>query len=139
MSYFEGMMFCDCSGPCHTCVAFSGGNCLAGHGDDYYSLVSRKEAMVRLGSRRTPGGRPYTQKELNDLACIAGTAAPAEIVPPEEVLVSVDELKVLKDLSCEYEEKGLGHCREAAERRGGHCRSCWARLWAERVLAENGL
>lgn len=133
-------MFSDCSGPCHTCAAFGGNaSCLAGHGDDYYSCVSRKEAMVRLGARRTPGGKPYTQEQLNDLARIVRTAAPAALTSPTEVLVPVDDLKIVRDLGCEYERLGQQHCDEMAKERGGHCRSCWVRKWAEDVLRENGL
>ena len=39
-------MFSDCSGEC--CVCACGDFCLAGHGDDDYSLASKEQIIARL-------------------------------------------------------------------------------------------
>ena len=40
-------MFSDCSNECCVC-AFSGGTCLAGHGDDDFVPASKEELLRRL-------------------------------------------------------------------------------------------
>lgn len=40
-------MFSDCSGECCICVCGDGG-CLAGHGDDDFSLASKEQIISRL-------------------------------------------------------------------------------------------
>lgn len=71
-------MFSDCSGSCVTCTA-SGGGCLAGHGDDDYSPISKEEALARIekgrwGSNRLTDkpGRVYTPSDLAALRKHAG-------------------------------------------------------------------
>lgn len=71
-------MFSDCTGPCTTC-SVSGVGCLAGHGDDHYSPISKEEAISRLEHGRRPmnrrtrkPGRIYTPDELTELRRHAG-------------------------------------------------------------------
>lgn len=71
-------MFSDCAGSCITCRS-SGGGCLAGHGDDHYSAISKKEAISRIERGRHPvsrftgkPGRLYTPSELTQLRKHAG-------------------------------------------------------------------
>jgi hypothetical protein len=48
--------FSDCSGPCETCrnsYKYTGVNCLAGHGDDFYEEVKEMNSeKVRVNLRR---------------------------------------------------------------------------------------
>jgi hypothetical protein len=46
--------FSDCSGPCETCRYFyTGVNCLAGHGDDFYEEIEEMNSeKVRVNLRR---------------------------------------------------------------------------------------
>jgi len=65
-------MFSDCSGPCLTCAASSGG-CLAGHGDDDYTPMSKEQATSRLESGRwSPGGRALDPSEITQLRAFLG-------------------------------------------------------------------
>lgn len=37
-----------CSGDCKDCYIHFAGGCLAGHGDDHFSLITKKEAQTLL-------------------------------------------------------------------------------------------
>lgn len=39
-------MFTDCSGPC--CICACGDYCLAGHGDDYFTVAKKEKITERL-------------------------------------------------------------------------------------------
>lgn len=59
--------FTDCSGEC--CVCICGDACLAGHGDDYYSLASKEQIIARLDKGQYPS---YTKIMINTLENIYG-------------------------------------------------------------------
>ena len=48
MSMFK--FFTECSGPCVLCAC--DGDCLAGHGDDYFSLASKEQLGERYREKR---------------------------------------------------------------------------------------
>jgi len=48
-------MFSDCTGEC--CVCMCAGCCLAGHGDDDYSLASKNQIIKRLDNGEYPDYR----------------------------------------------------------------------------------
>jgi hypothetical protein len=61
-------MFSDCSGPCVVCA--STGGCLAGHGDDDFSVASAEDLGKRLETGRWGGktdGRVLDLEELNTI------------------------------------------------------------------------
>lgn len=60
-------MFSDCSGEC--CVCACGDGCLAGHGDDDYSLASKEQIIERLDKGRYPS---YTKTMINTLENVYG-------------------------------------------------------------------
>ena len=60
-------MFTDCSGEC--CICVCGDACLAGHGDDYYSLASKEQIIQRLDRGQYPS---YTDIMLETLKNIYG-------------------------------------------------------------------
>lgn len=55
-------MFTDCSGEC--CICACGDYCLAGHGDDYYSLASKEQIIKRLDNGSYPS---YRETMINTL------------------------------------------------------------------------
>jgi len=60
-------MFSDCSGEC--CVCACGDFCLAGHGDDDYSLASKERIIARLDKGEYPS---YTDYMINTLKVVYG-------------------------------------------------------------------
>jgi hypothetical protein len=59
--------FTDCSGEC--CICVCGDACLAGHGDDYYSLASREQIIKRLDNGQY---RSYTKVMIETLENVYG-------------------------------------------------------------------
>ena len=59
--------FTDCSGEC--CICACGDFCLAGHGDDDYSLASKKQIIERLDKGQYSS---YTKTMINTLENIYG-------------------------------------------------------------------
>jgi hypothetical protein len=59
--------FTDCSGEC--CVCICGDACLAGHGDDYYSLASKEQIIARLDKGQYPS---YTKTMMATLESVYG-------------------------------------------------------------------
>lgn len=59
--------FTDCSGEC--CVCACGDFCLAGHGDDDYSLASKKQIIERLDKGQYPS---YTKTMIEVLENVYG-------------------------------------------------------------------
>lgn len=60
-------LFTDCSGEC--CICACGDACIAGHGDDYYSLASKEQIIKRLNEGRYPS---YTDIMLETLKNVYG-------------------------------------------------------------------
>ena len=59
-------MFSDCSGSCLLCAG-AGGGCLAGHGDDDYTLASKEQVLLMLKTKRYGGdldNRALSEGEL---------------------------------------------------------------------------
>lgn len=55
-------MFSDCSGKCEDCSIFYVGGCLAGHGDDDFSLLTEEKA------KRIINGKHYkNERDLQEL------------------------------------------------------------------------
>jgi hypothetical protein len=59
--------FTDCSGEC--CICACGDFCLAGHGDDGYSLASKEQIIERLDKGQYSS---YTKTMINTLENIYG-------------------------------------------------------------------
>ena len=59
--------FTDCSGEC--CICACGDFCLAGHGDDDYSLASKKQIIERLDKGQYSS---HTKTMINTLENIYG-------------------------------------------------------------------
>lgn len=58
-------MFSDCSGEC--CVCFIGDHgCLAGHGDDHFSLASKEKIIERINNKEYPDWHDYMKNVLRD-------------------------------------------------------------------------
>lgn len=60
-------MFSNCSGEC--CVCACGDFCLAGHGDDDYSLASKERIIARLDKGEYLS---YTDYMINTLKVVYG-------------------------------------------------------------------
>lgn len=60
-------MFSDCSGEC--CICACGDACIAGHGDDYYSLASKEQIIARLDKGQY---KSYTNVMINTLENVYG-------------------------------------------------------------------
>jgi hypothetical protein len=61
-------MFSDCSGPCVVCACTGG--CLAGHGDDDFSVAPTEQLRKRLETGRWGGkndGRALDSEELSTI------------------------------------------------------------------------
>ena len=58
-------MFSDCSGEC--CVCWIGNHsCLAGHGDDHFSLASKEKIIERIKNKEYPDWHDYMKNVLRD-------------------------------------------------------------------------
>ncbi len=55
-------MFSLCSGEC--CICACGNLCLAGHGDDDFTIASKEEIIKRLDEGRYPSWREYMIEHL---------------------------------------------------------------------------
>lgn len=61
-------MFSDCSGECCVCSAgASGAPCIAGHGDDDFSLASKEQIIDNLNKGRYPSSILHMKKTLKNV------------------------------------------------------------------------
>ncbi len=58
-------MFSDCSGEC--CVCNCGRFCIAGHGDDNFSLASKNHIIENLDNGKYPSYTDYMIKTLKNV------------------------------------------------------------------------
>jgi len=106
-------MFSDCSGPCLVCACKSG-MCLAGHGDDDFSLADKAylETLIQTGRRGgTSEGFPLTNEEL-DLVRTWLPKAPGESKPQEKpfcfsVITGYDVHRIPDGVPTNMEEANL--------------------------------
>lgn len=94
-------MFSECSGGC--CVCACSGFCLAGHGDDCFSLVSKERIIKNLDEEKYPS---YTQQMIDTLKNVYGYEYYEEKV---KVCTIKENDQVAKLQALTPEEKGFIH------------------------------
>jgi hypothetical protein len=65
-------MFSDCHDDCIRCITHYTGGCLAGHGDDDFTMVNEKQAKEMLDSGKNYRGNLLHEEERKELEKIAG-------------------------------------------------------------------